>query len=383
MNKVGISTVYTGYNYGSALQAYSVKRILNKIGYESVIFKLAGSVIPGRDVRLRKILCIAVRMLLNFKLAKKIIGVYGDSMSANFLSDTVSAYHNFFDEQLKIENITWAQLKSKANGDEFCAFFCGSDQIWKADTFYVDPFYYLRYAPKHKRIAFAPSFGRAEIPKYNRNIIRKYISGIPRLSVREESGAEIIESLLGKKVPVLIDPTLMLSLEDWGSEFDLKSIIDGKYILAYFLNEPSKNTKKQIRNLAKQKKLKIIGIPYAFKDESFIDLVYAAGPIEFLKLIRNADVVCTDSFHGTAFSLNFKVKFYTFERNYGKAGVQSTRIISLLKKTNTEDRFYTDGTLEDTEIDFEYVSSVLNQEKEKGVKYILESLREVINYDRR
>lgn len=377
MKNVGISTVFTGYNYGSSLQAYATKHILNSLGYTGELFKLSGSLVKGRDIRLKKLYFLAINAFLNYKYAKKSISAYSQSISANYSDETKKLFENFINNYLNPTVVSWKELKRKAFSDEYVAFISGSDQIWNADTLFVDPFYYLKYAPEYKRIAYAPSFGRTEIPEYNKKRITNYISKIPFLSVREESGALIIKKLLNRTADVLVDPTLALNSLEWKEAFNLKEREGQRYLLAYFLNEPSKDTKTNIRKLANNNGLRIIGIPYIFENDNFIDELYTAGPIEFLNLINNASIVCTDSFHGTAFSLNFGKPFFVFERNYGKASAQSTRIISLLEKTETLHRYCINGEIINTEIDFNKVFTVLNEERGKSINYLLNSLKEV------
>ena len=101
-----------------------------------------------------------------------------------------------------------------------------------------------------------------------------------------------------------------------------------------------------------------------------------------MKLVKNASIVCTDSFHGTAFSLNFGVPFYTFERNYGVAAKQSSRILSLLNLTGTMHRFCTGkAALSNEPIDFTYVSMVLESERQKSMKYLSDSIIEAMAHE--
>jgi hypothetical protein len=380
MKKIGISTVYTGYNYGSALQAYATKAILEKLGYEGVILHLDGSILPGRDVRLIKLAGITCRAILHPKIAKRSIGAYKNSIAIEYPDGANNLFDLFVSQQLQPNVLKWNALKKAALRDDYAAFICGSDQIWNADTYYVDPFYYLTFAPEYKRVAFTPSFGRDLVPKYNDKIISKYLSGIPYLSVREASGAAIIATMINKSAAVLIDPTLVLSKDDWCSLFDLSTPYLN-YLLAYFLNEPSDEYKNAIREIAYKNGLRIIGIPYLFQNGDFVDEIHAAGPVEFMKLIKNASVVCTDSFHGTAFSLNFGVPFYSFERNYGTAGKQSSRILSLLDLTETEHRFCTSGELSKKPIDFLNAANILKSEKQKSIEYLTNSISGVIAHE--
>ena len=313
MKKVGICTVYTGYNYGSALQAFATKNILKRLGYDGDILKVSGSMVKGRDIRLKKLIVLGWNILLHPMCAKSVICSYTRSKNKTLSESSKRKFNEFYQKKINPTIIAQSKLKSVARSDEYLSFICGSDQIWNASTLYVDPFYYLSFAPREKRIAFAPSFGRDFIPKYNLKKIKKRISAIPNLSVRESGGQQIIKDLIGKDVQVLLDPTLLIDKETWIELLQLKENKPEKpYVLAYFLDEPSPKAKRIIGELANGGK-EVVFLPYS-RNEVWLDRCLDAGPKEFLQILLNADVVCTDSFHGTAFSINFSKEFYCFER---------------------------------------------------------------------
>ncbi|WP_099361188.1 polysaccharide pyruvyl transferase family protein [Fredinandcohnia onubensis] len=377
MKKVGISTVHTGFNYGSALQAYASKVVLNELGYQGINISLKGSLIKGRDVRLKKVAVIAIRLLRQPHNIKKRINVYSDNMSKPYSEHSKELFNIFRQKQIQPFHCTWNQLKRLAKSDDFKAFLCGSDQIWNAEALYVDPQYYLRFAPKEKRIAFAPSFGRDKVADYNKNIITKYIKDIPNLSVREESGVSIIKELTNKDAAHLIDPTLLLDGSKWDKYLELQEDLSDskKYILAYFLNEPSDYAKEYIKKLAQKNKLKVIALPYQREVTDWFDIAPDAGPVEFVQYVKNASYVCTDSFHGTAFAVNYEVPFYTFERQYGSAGKQSSRLASFLKLVSLEERFNPIMELLDAPIDYSKSKVVLENERKKSVEYLVNALQ--------
>lgn len=375
MKKIGISTVHTGYNYGSALQSYATKIFLQKMGYEGEVISLKGSLVKGRDIRLRKIAVMLGRFILNPQKMKKRAEAYQNNVVSEYSEMTKKYFEKFKEEKIKPAYYSWSELKNIARTKEYLAFLCGSDQIWNGDTLYVDPQYYLRYAPKKKRIAFAPSFGREYVADYNKKTIKKYISDFNYLSAREASGVKIIKDLTNLEATQILDPTLLVSKDEWLENLEIKKDSkDEKYILAYFLNDPSDKAKQFINKISKEKKLKIVALPYVREKDGWFDVVKDAGPIEFLSLVRDAECVCTDSFHGTAFSINFQVPYYTFERQYGKSAKQSSRIISLLELTNQMERFNPE---EDKEVDFSYSESILKKEREKAKKYLENALNQV------
>ena len=376
MKKIGISTVHTGFNYGSALQAYASKVVLQELGYQGVNISLKGSIIQGRDVRIKKLAVIASRLLMQPHNIKKRVSVYSDNISKSYSEQSKELFQTFRLKKINPYYCTWNQLKRLAKTDDYKAFLCGSDQVWNAEALYVDPLYYLRFAPKDKRIAFAPSFGRDKVADYNKSIITKYIKDIPNLSVREESGVSVIKNLTNRDATHLIDPTLMLDGTKWDQYLELQeSVSDDKYILAYFLNEPSDYAKECIKKLSEKNKMKIIALPYQKEESEWLDSAPDAGPIEFVQYVKNASYVCTDSFHGTAFAVNYKVPFYTFERQYGSAGKQSSRVISLLKLVSLEKQFNPSIELLDSPINFKKSKEVLDIERKKAVEYLTNALQ--------
>ena len=374
MKKIGIATVYTGYNYGSALQAYATKKILSGMGYQADVLKVKGSLVQGRDIRLGKLITIAWRSILH-KDGIKSLKNYGTNMSKEFGQGTVELFNTFLGNEISPELISYGDLRKKAKGDEYVAFVCGSDQVWNSAVFYVDPFYYLRFAPFEKRIAFAPSFGRDFVPDYNKKKIGKFVSEIKYKSVREASGVDIIKELTGEDSTVLIDPTLVLSCTEWSSLLNIEQSEKGKYLLAYFLDSPSPKAKQAIKFISEKYGLEIISLPYIFKDE-YSNNVKSAGPREFVEYVKNAAFVCTDSFHGTAFSLNFNIPFFTFERKYGNAGKQSARIESILKMTEHLNRYEADDFDLCMDISFEKSNEILDLERKRSREYLASTLKE-------
>lgn len=376
MKKILLTTVFTGYNYGSSLQAMAGKTMLSSLGYDCQLVAMK-SLVKGRDIRFLKLITILFRSFLNVK-DNKTFATFNKQYSKTMIGDSREMFEDFTSKYLQPKYSTWRGLKRLANESVAC--FAGSDQIWNSSIMYVDPLYYLRFAPQNKRIALAPSFGRDYVADYNKNKIRKWISEFSSISVREDSGVKLIKEITGRDATHLVDPTLMLNAATWTKILDLKSSSDN-YILAYFLDKPSDKAKLVLNILATLLNCKVVGIPYQYDDMSYCDEVLPTGPVEFLNLIKNAKFVCTDSFHGTAFSINFHTPFYVFERDYGSAQVQSSRVVSILKKTNLLGRYQpNEYDVKDcyNRCDFEYSESVLIAERIKALDYIKSSITKVM-----
>lgn len=371
--KVLLTTVFTGYNYGSSLQAFAGKAFLNSLGLDCKLVARK-SLVKGRNIQLRKFLVIAFRSLF---VSKKGFTTFQKQYAKAMIGNSAEKFLQFEREYLKPCYLSWQELKREATSSTAC--FSGSDQIWNSSTLYVDPLYYLRFAPQKKRVAFAPSFGRDFVSEYNKEKMASWIADIPYLSVREDSGVTLVKQLTERKAKQLLDPTLMISSEQWCSLLSLPSGTN-RYILAYFLDTPSDKARMVLKEMSALLKCKVISIPHEFADMTYCDEKVAAGPIEFLKLVKNAQLVCTDSFHGTAFSINFHTPFYVFERAYGTASKQSSRVLSILRKVNMLDRYEPKGNYEKWNyIDFEQSDKILSEERIKCKTYVCEALDKIEN----
>lgn len=382
MKKIGIVTVYTGFNYGSALQAYASKKYYEKLGFKSELLSYSNSLVKGRDIRIEKILIIILRTFWRPYLFKKTFFTYKKSLNKEITMESKNKFLEFYEKVLQPLKLKKKEMKKYGEQKDVFAVICGSDQIWNATSVYVDPFYYLKYFPQMKRIAYAPSFGKKEIPSYNQKIIKKYLNNINYLSVRELEGKEIIKKLLSEEVEVLVDPTLLLNKEEWENICKNEIILKEKYILFYFLDDPSKNMMENLKIISEKLKLKIVVISNMFNEIKEIKnniLFVDAGPLEFLNLVYNAELICTDSFHGMLFSINFNKAFYIFERNYGVVPKQSGRIISILEILDLKSRFISNSIIEkiNLNINWEEVNKRLEIEREKSKKYLLKCFQKI------
>lgn len=374
-NKVLLTTVFSGYNYGSSLQALAGKTILKELGYDCQLVAMK-SLVKGRDIRLKKLLTILVRsLMLRGKNGSKSLSIYQNSYNKTMIGDSASLFIRFSDEYLQPNYLSWDGMKKAAK--EAVACFAGSDQIWNSSTMYVVPMYYLRFAPAEKRVALAPSFGRDFVADYNKEKIGKWISEFAYLSVREDSGVKLIKEMTGREAIQLVDPTLMVDGETWKNILGIDDK-ESNYILAYFLDKPSELARKAITELRAALKYEVIAIPYQFDDMSYCDKMVSSGTIEFLDLINNAKCVLTDSFHGTAFSINLHTPFYVFSRAYGTAHSQNSRVESILKKVKMQARFEPkDVLVQYDQIDFAYSESVLIEERKNAREYISNALKTI------
>lgn len=369
MDKVLLTTLFTGYNYGSSLQAFATKTIIESLGYECELVARK-SVFEGRDIRIGKLATILWRSLLTLDL--KTMEAYKSSYQKSLVGDSAERFANFEKQYLKPKKFTWTELKKEACDTVACI--TGSDQLWDTTALYVDPTYYLRFAPAEKRISFATSMGHDFVAKYNKNKLKKWISEVKYLSVREDSGVRLIKELCGRDALHLLDPTLLLNGETWRKKLKIPQK-ERDYVLAYFLDAPSKQAKDCIIKLKGKFQCDVIVIPYEYEDITYTTKIVPTGPLDFLNLIDNAVAVVTDSFHGTAFSINLHTPFFVFDRNYGTAHSQSSRVISLLKKVGLQERYEpNEKANSELNLDFRHSDEILISERKLAKKYLQETI---------
>lgn len=374
---VGIITFFKFYNYGSSLQAFSTVKILSRLGYDgSVIDINSGNKICKILMYIKYIIKsirypYLVKAMFQLKKANKI--------ADNRISkETISKFDEFTEKELNVKKYTYSRLSKVAKTEEYCGFIAGSDQIWSPQRAIIKKEYFLRFAPKAKRIAYAPSFGIDKIPEYNKKCIKKYINDFLNISVREEEGKKILKELINKDVPVVLDPTLLLDKEEWNSIINNEPLEENQYIFCYFLSTPSNKAIEYIKEYLKENKCIIV---YLMNNYNWNDIgeakYYDGNPLDFVKGIKGAKMVFTDSFHSVAFSLNLNKSFYVFKRNYNHKFDQSSRITSILGKVKEEDRYISQEDIEckiEEINDFERINNILQEEREKSLKWLKDKL---------
>ncbi len=349
MKKVAIASCYFQYNYGSQLQAYATQKILDDWGVENETICIDGL---KKEINYAKYKYF-LRMILDTATVK---GKWGSIKHAFRLHLNKSFGNNVAvrNEKFKIFATEMFNLSPRYNSkaeltdqcNQYSAVIVGSDQLWLPSNIEAN-YYTLNFVPTAiPKIAYATSFGIANMPQRQKGKATAFLNRIEFLSVREKSGQEIIKTLTNKDVPLVCDPTLLFSAEEWMTIQKEERVINEKYIFCYFLgNNPIQ--REFANRLKKFTGLKIVQLRHMDEfiktDESFADYApYDIGPAEYVSLIRDAEFVCTDSFHGSVFSILHKKRFFSFKR-YRKDSSVSTnsRLYSLLSLLKLNDRFLT------------------------------------------
>ena len=295
MKKIGIITLYGNNNYGNRLQNLAVQEILKEHG-----FRVESIVLISRRFKWRW------RTLALRKFFQGII--LGDPEAARI-------YHFLaFDRKYirtKYLIKTDGQISAKSF-PEYDYYVAGSDQVWNPCMKVVagnSALFFLRFAEDARKICISPSIGVDVIPEEYEERMRQWLSGFRYLSCREKQGAQEISRITGRDCEQLIDPTLFISGEGWKNILSWKASEQAPYVFVAFLDGISKELDRHIKEYAASGGYMVVN-PFD-PGNSF----YGTDPAKFVELISNAQIVFTDSFHVTAFSINFHVPFYVFNRN--------------------------------------------------------------------
>ena len=367
--KIGIITLHRVVNYGSVLQTYALQEKIKDLGYISEVIDYY----PERLTMLGMLKRIKnksdrFRHNLLLRTAARIVIIPSYIIRFNMFFSFLKKYINMTSKTYKsIEEIN----EEKFSYDIYCT---GSDQVWNCGwNEKFDYPYYLSFAPDDKKkIAYAASFGKNKLDKEEIGETKRMLLRYDCISLRETSGVDIVEKLGIKESVNVVDPTLLLNGEEW-RKISSNKYSDSDYILVYNLNR-NKKIDMYAENLSKKTGLKVRFLSYQLHE------FYKKGKImcnpkveDFLALIDNAKYVITDSFHATAFSINFNTPFViVYPEKY------STRLQSILKITGLENRVAQDENDLDVvkrKIDFERVNKMINIEREKSLSWLKESLK--------
>lgn len=332
--KIGILTHFCdSINYGGVLQAYALCKYLNdRDGYsaEQILYK-HGLISVGDS----KMTCKEFLIKLKSRLVKELYR----QKNENIRKRTEDSFKAFRESVPHTRQVYTADTVREIS-DDYDVLIVGSDQVW--NPIWYDPAYMLCFAGEHTRkISYAASIGINVLDDAQKKLFRSSIRDFDGISVRERAAAELLSPLIGKEVQVCVDPTLLLTADEWNSIASERKI-QGKYIFLYFLGDDRKS-RKEAERFAEKKGMKLIMIPdlmgkYRKTDREInAEYIMNATPRDFISLIKHAEYVFTDSFHACVFSLLYQKDFFAFPRS-GKIKMES-RIQNLTELFECPERF--------------------------------------------
>lgn len=307
MKSIGIITIHKINNYGSVLQAYALQKICEDLGYKVEIIDYD---FPNDFHRSNKYATSSDTQSNEPKWIK--------ALFAKALVRQHRGIRSFVDNYQHLSAKKYHQVEDFAsNPPAYDIYITGSDQLWSPRHCNGDPAFMLYFAPDNAlKISYAASIGANAIPEELKKVYVELLSRYKHISVRENSGVEVIRNLIGKEAKVVLDPTLLLDRGEWNKIATSRRIVRKKYILCYFLNYTF-NAFPYVDDLAKdiqrQTGYEIVRVARPPHQLTLSKTTYKIGasPEEFISLVRDAEIVLTTSFHGTAFAANYGKPVFT------------------------------------------------------------------------
>lgn len=360
MKKIGICACYTNHNYGSMLQSLATQKAFEAEGFDCEMIryrkrKTVGFILKQIPRIFNRITISDKKLLIEKKmnLKRHPEAAKGDTIRNNAFERFQKKYFT----KLSPEFYGYDTLRQSAG--LYAGVISGSDQVWSPSAL-ATHFYDLTFVPDGVvRASYASSFGVKEIPLYQIHRTKCYLDRIPFISVREKAGQAIVKQLTGRDVPHVCDPTFLFTGEAWEMFVPVKNMIEEPYIFAYFLGSNPEH-RKLVSDFARECGIKVVAIhhmdTYVPADEGFGDIVMSdVGPEEFVNLIRGAAYVCTDSFHGTIFSILNHKQFLTFNRYSEQAkDSKNSRIDSLCQVLGLTQRRYCKDVSREIQVPIDY-----------------------------
>lgn len=382
MGKVGLSVCYDTKNFGSQLQVLATIKKIEELGYETEIIRYKKKITPAFIVqqvpRLFNSYFITnkIKAIRKNRKIKKHPDIYALVKTRNARFDRFVKEH--FTNLSKLY-AGWENLIEGAKKN-YDAFLCGSDQLWLPSNL-ESHFYTLEFAPDNKpKIAYATSFGVSQIPNRQKKATAKYLNRFQHLSTRELAGQKIIQELTGKEASVVCDPTLLFDAKGWAQMLPERRVVEEPYVFCYFLGTNEEH-RKAADEFKRKTGLKLVTCPYLDNfvetDQQFGDIqMFDMDAADFVNLIRHAEYVLTDSFHGSVFSILHHKKFMTFNRFTAGANSRNSRIDSLCTLLGLSERRF-NGDVMDVEKDVDYlvVEERLSKLRADSIEYLETALK--------
>lgn len=345
--KVGILTFHEADSYGAVLQAYALQQTLSGMGADSefVQIRMPRTEAPAQSVT-GAAAVFARRMQAE---SKKREALFADFRQAHM-------------------HISRTYQPADPIDNDYDCFIAGSDQIWNFRIPGADARYFLPFAKPEKRYSYAASFGADALPEKAKIWAAHQLSQFESISVREESGCQIVKELTGREAQVCLDPTLLPDRADWEA---LTQQETGEPYVLLFLLKYDEALAAKAREEAEKRGVQLRVITAAFMPQMGMNAWNTTGVTDWLSAIRNARCVYTNSFHGMVFSMIFSRSFHV-QRLTGELSSRNGRLEELLSYLELSDAL--EGIAEP---DYEKVWKRLEPRRTASLDY----LRRIISHD--
>lgn len=375
-NKIGILTFHCAENYGAFLQVYATQSFLKKYITDKnveVIDYRPNYIVDGYKFNIFEWFCKESNLIYNIKSFISYMFIVPNRIIRKINFKNVN-------KLLNLSSISYTKTSDfSEDNTAYDYIVLGSDQIWNPMiTKGIDPVFFGNIPNKFicKKIGYAVSTGVSSYSENEKDSIRKFIKEMSSISLRESSTINLLNEIYESNYTNVLDPTFLLENEFW-NKFS-KKIKFSKYILVYSL-ENNSEIMEDAYKFAKENNLKIVtfsepGIKNYYKDIKLYSISYV-GPKEFVGAIKNAEIILTNSYHATCFSIIFNKIFYT----YGHSKT-SSRMIDLSNLLDFKERIISYGeccrnyNLKNEKINYRNINKKIEEQRSVSIKYMLSNL---------
>lgn len=337
MKRIGIATIHKSSNFGGSLQAYALYKYLESQGHSVEIIDLLRPVHDRFIYDSRYKPYRSTRYSLKNRLRETVKKMLGHKESKGYASEASKQKFLEFFKDIKYSKEYRKVREIYKNAPQYDIYISGSDQLWSPmHPFSIEPFF-LTFAPAgSKKISYATSIGVTELTDREKTDFKRWLSSYEAISVREAEGKQLLDSFItGKNIEVVADPTFLLDIEDW-KKLAIAPNIKENYILLFSLTNTKPLVDFAIR-MSKEsgKKLVILKGPLLDANNPDYLLENNIGPKEFLGYFDNADIVITDSFHGSVFAMLMGSKnFFSYIQPVSNTGSRITNLLKIVEEPN-------------------------------------------------
>ena len=366
--KIGQVTM-CGDNYGACLQAFALQYVLKKLHSEIEYIRYSRTCSKEHASTFSKLCALGIRGLVHYL------------KEYSFIKKRKNSFALFREKYIVRSPISYGNGNDlNVLAQKYDAFICGSDMIW-SEEFQEDwDFYFLNFAPKTKSFSYAPSFGKNALSEDNKNRVCNYLNEFSRITCREEGGVDLIKSISDIAVKQVLDPTMLLGMDEWNEVINTRErIVEPPFVFMYLFGEDDPARKQYISDIEK-KYGKAYKLPGCRKEARKFP-VDSIGPIEYLRLFRDAEFIVTDTFHGLMFSMIFNKQFVVLDRtDASKWAKYSDRMTSTLDMFGLANRYIFANKMNAgdlAKIDYDIVNQKISLKRKESRDYLNEIVESI------
>lgn len=389
MKKIGLLSYHFWYNYGTCLQAYALQHVLRKMGFQSEYIDFGWKYPIAPESFVENFWTYTknnINLFHEFKIKfyKYIRAIINHNLYSTIFRDYIYKTNNTLFDEFHNQYIIESPIVKNLNNIEknYDLFIVGSDQVWNpscCEKKYFTHFLLDFVKEKKKKISYAPSVGVKNIDTEIKELFKLYLPQFHSISCREESGCSLLHKTTNLEITRVLDPTLLMSHEEW--MFITENKKTKPFVLCYILGNKTEIVKKSLQIAKKHSlDLKIISMSQVIIDNYKKYIISNVGPREFLFFLKKSSCILTDSYHGTAFAINFNIPFYSFFKKNGDSTTSdNNRILDLLDLFHLSSRFKESFNFNDDFFcDFSESNKILFKERVRSFNFLKRNINQIL-----